>query len=269
MAATSYDSIIAALGAGYGQQIPWLKQTITTTSSRWYSHWKSSGSPLAGATPATTPGTVYNSSSTGAMPVTDPSGANKLYGLTFAAGGTIAGVAMIYDRLVAMSGLDGTNTGAQTVNTSALTRYTSGVGVRAALEVYTAIGATPVTATISYTNQAGVAGRTSGAIAIPANAVAQTIIFPFPLQAGDTGVQSVQTVTLSGSTGTAGNFGITLYYDFNVKISWIANQFNEKDLVLQTCNLPNVQAGACLALASLATGANSGDIIGGFNMVQV
>jgi hypothetical protein len=32
-----------------------------------------------------------------------------------------------------------------------------------------------------------------------------------PLQAGDRGVKSVESLTLSASTGTAGNFGLTLF----------------------------------------------------------
>lgn len=122
---------------------------------------------------------------------------------------------MLIDRLSHQGGLDGTLTSAQTTNlpTAALTRYTSGVGVFAALEVYTAVGTTTTTATMSYTNQTGTSGRTSKSVVFggsSAGATARAIII-MPLQDGDTGVRSVESVTLAGTTGIAGNFGVTLF----------------------------------------------------------
>jgi hypothetical protein len=169
---------------------------------------------------------------------------------------------MLVDRLVHTSGLSGTNVGAQTINSTALTRRTDAVGVMLALEVYTQIGATPQTATISYTNQNGTAGR-SGTVAIPANALAGEFIGPMTLQAGDTGVKSVQTLTLGGSTGTAGDFGITLYYIL-ASIPYSANTIEERDQVLQLQNLPELKTDGCLALltyaTTTATGLQSGEV---------
>lgn len=121
---------------------------------------------------------------------------------------------MLIDRLSHQGGLSGIVATAQTTNlpTAALSRYTSGDGVMAALEIYTAVGATAQTATCSYTNQAGTAGRTSKPVAFGAtgnNAAGRFILLP--LQDGDTGVRSVESVLLSGSTVTAGNFGVTLF----------------------------------------------------------
>ncbi len=267
MAFTSYDTIVAALAAGNGQSFPWMKQSITTTTARWYSLFKSAGNPAAGSTPASGSGAAATSATTGAFPIVNPSGVNLLRALTYGAGGGTAGMSMIYDRLVHTSGLVGNLNTAQTINSAALTRYTTGVGVMCALEVYTAIGSTPTTATISYTNQAGVAGQISGTITIPATLVAQSMVFPFPLAAGDTGIQSVQSLTLAASTGTAGNIGITLYYPLAM-IAWNANGYNERDLILQTANLPEVKANACLALASYATASTLGDEIGTLILAQ-
>jgi hypothetical protein len=55
--------------------------------------------------------------------------------------------------------------------------------------------------TASYTNTAGVAGRTATMPSFPATAVAGTFV-PFTLQAGDTGARSVQSVTLVTSLVT-------------------------------------------------------------------
>ncbi|MBX9580465.1 MAG: hypothetical protein K2X87_09170 [Gemmataceae bacterium] len=121
---------------------------------------------------------------------------------------------MLCDRLSHQGGLVGNVATAQTTNlpTAALTRYTSGAGVMAALEVYTAIGTGGSTVSVSYTNQAGTSGRTSKPVVIGATgANAATQFFPLPLQDGDTGVRSVESVTMAAATGTAGNMGVTLY----------------------------------------------------------
>jgi hypothetical protein len=124
------------------------------------------------------------------------------------------GARIIADRLVHTDGLSGTVATAQTTNlpTTPLTRYTNGVGVLAAIEIYGALGTTATTFTCSYTNSAGTAGRTSPAYPVGSttyNQVGRFLIMP--MQAGDVGVKSVESVTLALSTGTAGNFGVTLF----------------------------------------------------------
>lgn len=252
MAFSSYDSIIAALAAGNKEDSTYSKQSITTTLGRFYSLWKSTGIPAAGSNPGSAAGAAPTSATTGAIRFTNPTGSgNKKHAVRISAMGPTAGILTLYDRLVHTSELSGTVTTAQTVNSAALTRYTDGIGVMCAIEVYTQIGATPVTATVSYTNEDGTAGRT-GTISIPANALAGEFIGPMTLQGDDQGVLSVQTVTLSDSTGTAGNFGITLYYPL-ATIAYNANTFEEKDLVLQMSNLPEIKTSACLALIAYAT----------------
>lgn len=128
----------------------------------------------------------------------------------------IGGQAVILvDMLNVSGGLSGIVTTAQTTNlpTAALTRFTSGEGVMAGLCIWANIGATGTTATISYTNQAGTPGQISTATQIGGTSVANTAgrIIPIPLAAGDTGVRSVESVTLAATTGTAGNFGVCLF----------------------------------------------------------
>jgi hypothetical protein len=155
-------------------------------------------------------------------------------------------------------------TTAQTVNSTALTRYTSGVGVQCWLEFYTATGATACTATVSYTNQAGASGR-SGTAAIPATTVIGQII-PVTLAAGDTGVQSVQSVTLSATTGTAGNFGVTLL-QFLAAIP--VSQINAGDVLDYVgTGLVQIQNNACLAYLVFCSTTNTGSINTGLNFIQ-
>ncbi len=127
-------------------------------------------------------------------------------------GGGAAGI--MVDLLNINGGLSGTSTAAQTTNlpTAALTRYTSGEGVMAGIVIFTQIGNTATTITISYTNQAGTPGRISTPTTFGQTNFREANIFiPIPLQAGDTGVRSIQSVTVLATTGTVGNFGVCLY----------------------------------------------------------
>lgn len=127
--------------------------------------------------------------------------------------GTGGVAVMLVDVLVVSGGLDGTTVGAQTTNlpTAALTRYTTGEGVHAALMIWTSVGTTATTVTVSYTNQAGTSGRTSTAVQFGSNPRTGSSLVRIPMEGGDTGVRSVESVSLAATTGTAGAFGVILY----------------------------------------------------------
>lgn len=129
---------------------------------------------------------------------------------------SIGGQAVILvDMLNVSGGLSGIVTTAQTTNlpTAALTRFTSGEGVMIGLCIWTFVGGTSTTVTVSYTNQAGTPGQISTVTQIGGSNIANNAgrMIPIPLAAGDTGVRSVESVTLAGTTGTAGNFGVCLF----------------------------------------------------------
>lgn len=267
MAFTSYDSIIAALGNGNSETAFFQKASIASiVAGQWYSHWLSAGLPAAGVAPGAVAGIAPTSATNGALKFTNPSGSNTKYALRFGVGGPTAGLLMLYDRLVTTDGLSGTVTTAQTVNSTPLTRHTDGLGVLCAIEVYTALGATPRTATITYTDQDGNTGNT-GTISIPANAPAGSFLIPMSFASGDKGVKSVQSVQLDGSTGTAGNFGITLYYPV-ATLAYNASDYVERDLVLQLASLPILTSNTCLALALMATTTSSGIQFGSIGMAE-
>jgi hypothetical protein len=91
---------------------------------------------------------------------------------------------------------------------SGLSRYTDGVGVQI-MPVLVAPQVGGARFTVSYTNQAGTPGRTSGVVSCNAGVINGTIVCsgatgatfqssPFiPLQFGDTGVRSIESVTYS------------------------------------------------------------------------
>ena len=119
------------------------------------------------------------------------------------------------DRLWHNSGFTITTTTAQTVNSVAWPARdrvgsTNGDGVLVAIEVSAILGNAAVSnTTMSYTNQAGTAGRTATLPTTAASAVAGTFM-PFLLAAGDTGVRSIQSLTL-GTTYVSGTLHLVAY----------------------------------------------------------
>lgn len=125
------------------------------------------------------------------------------------AGTSVACLVELYDLIWYNTGLSVTTTTAQavampgsSVPTRDLNGTTDGEGWIPAILVTTATtnGAAVTNTTLSYTNQAGTAGRTATMASFPATAVAGTLM-PFELQAGDRGCRSVQSVTLGTSYG--------------------------------------------------------------------
>lgn len=211
MAITSLADFRAALANPYCVEV--LKSTTVPTTGLLYSPAITSiGTPVAYATP--TSAVAPTVSTIGSMPI--PAGTtNNLRCLevdwTF---GDAGGFAILCDRVSHQGGLVGNLNTTQTTNlpTAALTRYTSGEGVWAAAEIYSSVGASAAQITTSYTNQAGTPGRISRGVTIGSSAFNTPgrfqILTP---QNGDTGFRSVESVILSVTTGTAGNFGITLF----------------------------------------------------------
>lgn len=142
------------------------------------------------------------------------SGLLQIMGGRFNTSGTAGVTLTAIDLLNNSGGLSGIVTTGETTNlpTAALTRHTSGEGVYIGLLIYTLIGSTVATVNVRYTNQAGTANRISTDVAIGGVGRRELgSIIQIPLQSGDTGVRSVESVTLLATTGTAGNFGVFLY----------------------------------------------------------
>jgi hypothetical protein len=262
MAITTLDGLIAA----NNQLLSFNKVSMTSKAAGYFqSLWTAAGLPTAGAAAGSVAGNAPSSSTIGALGFVNPTGGALTYLTKVSNAMQTAGTLILYDRLVHTSALSGILATAQTVNSAALTRSTSGEDVQLFLEWYTATGATAVTVTCSYTNSDGVAGRTSIATTVAASPVAGMML-PLPLQAGDKGVRSVQTVTLSATTGGAGNFGITLAK----RIAEMPILIASGGLVLDpfALGMPKIENGACLALMELVSTATTGLITGTINLAQ-
>ena len=237
-----------------------------TVAGRMSSLWTYDGVPSGGVVPTSV--VAPDSTTPGALKQTNaPGGAQKwMIGATVTA--NVAGTLILYDRLLHIGGLSGTVTTAQTVG-GALTRNTGGVGNQIWVEIYTAIGSTATTVTASYTNQGGTSGRTSQATAIGGTGLAEaTRIIPLSLAQGDYGVQAVASVTVLATTGTAGNFGITIARPILqipvgvLGVGWI------RDLVLNEPGILPIDTSACLTWAFLASTTTAPIIMGSTHFVD-
>lgn len=265
MAITTRDGLISAIASG--KTVQFQKGSTNSVVGFFTAHFRNSGMPgSAAAAPATT-GVTLSRTSQGAMPIPAPSATS--YFSSFEAVSTLAGTLIVSDRLVEFGGLSGIVTTPQAVSALALpTRATGATDVELWVEIFTLAGTTAsASVTASYTNQAGTAGRTATLIGgFPASGTPLNRSYQMALQAGDTGVQSVQSLTIGTSTATAGNIGLVLRRSLlsgpivAANIGFVQG-WAETDL--QIC--PD---DACIELLSLTANTQTGVILGAFGVIQ-
>jgi hypothetical protein len=178
---------------------------------------------------------------------------------------------LLVDLLGCYARIDGNTASAITLaNTLTLPRYTSGTGVMAYSVVAPATtGANAHNCLMTYTNQANVGSRAlPQTVASTVSAVNSHIyhsgtaannIGPFlPLQAGDTGIRSVQTWQQSAANGTASTF-TNLVLAKPIMELQLTTQFllSERDMLNQFPSLPLIQEAdatrnACLSWIAYA-----------------
>jgi hypothetical protein len=105
---------------------------------------------------------------------------------------------------------------------------------------------------VTYTNQSGTTGRSTGTVATAANILGR--MWQLPLQAGDTGVQGVTGVV--GSTATAGTFNILVMRPLWSGRVKIANDGDCHDLT--RTGMPIVYADSALFMAIAADSTATG-----------
>lgn len=223
------------------------KSSVTAVAGRSDSMWQTA--PFAGTAPGAA--AVPTNATTGSLGQFNPTSLARFLTRLRYSNAASRGTLVLIDRLSHQSGLSGTVTTAQTTNlpTAALTRYTDGVGVMGAYEVYTAVGTTATTISCSYTNQAGTAGRTSQLtdFGTTTHGGAADRFIPISLASGDYGIRSVESVTVTASTTTAGNFGVTLYRPI-LALPLLGVESMDVDAVVELgCMMPEIIEDACLA----------------------
>lgn len=261
---TSYDDIINEITVN-GKKYEWNFFKVPSAAEAagvWHSLWTAVGTPGAGAAPATTPGTVYDDAA-GSINFPDQASDQK-HLLALAGMSSQHATLMLYDRLVAVSGISVASTGNKTVNSDALPRYTDGVDVQVWLEVTTATTTTAAVCSLnSYTaNDSIGSGRSGGTITFPATATNQDVLVgPMPLQSGDRGVKSVEVGLNVGTAASAGVVNVVLLKPLAF-LPLTQGISNERDLVLQITSMPRIYDGASLALAVCPGTSNNGNLWG-------
>jgi hypothetical protein len=134
-------------------------------------------------------------------------------------GNTVAGRISLFDMIIKMGAITYNNAvitpTAQPSITARCPDYTGGATFGARNELWfealaTFTTATAFTTTVTYTNQAGTTGRTA---TMPTQAAANLTVgkmIQLSLQAGDTGVQKIESVTTTAGAATAGTYNILI-----------------------------------------------------------
>jgi len=282
MAIQSVDNIVSSISAGKTRTEPWNKITgaAAYTAGRWYNTFTLGGYPSAGS---------YSGTALTAVQMTDATTGAIAHGgnvstdlkhiintelVTSAATG-VPSFLMLCDFLLYYPSINMNLATAQTLtNGVSLPRYTTGDGVMAFLEVTATTGATAHNVALSYTDQAGNAANALGATtACTASAIVPHLTHtgtaannyaPFlPLAAGDTGIRSVQTITISAASG-AGTAAFVLAKPLcTIPLSTVSVATG-RDFLFNMPSLPRIVDGACLGylLYSGAATAASTSFIG-------
>lgn len=267
MALDTMDKLVAGLADS--TKLRFYKPSLSNaTAGQLHSLWRSNGFPTIGAIPTTAE--YCTSALTGSWGLPTAGEDKKLYLAKLSASNSVVGQLIVFDRLAQMGGLSGTLTTAQTVNVNVATPAaagrcgTDGSGVLWCLEWYTDTGSTAVTATVTYTNESDVGSRTT-TVSLAATRRASTLL-PIMPNTSDLRIKSVQSVTLSATTGTAGNFGVTAYKRVAelplpvVGVGAIAD--------FASLALPDFAGSECLSLALVCGTTTTGNLLGSMEVIN-
>ena len=282
MGFSSLDDLISEITAGKFNRADFNKITgaVAYTAGRWYDASALGGTPVANAWAGTSLAwtscneTAGNGTQIFGLPHGGAVSPDTKHGLNVSVVSAVAtavpGVLMLVDMQGYYPGINMNSSSAQNLTGTPSLRYANGAGVRPYLVIVTSSGATAHNVAISYTNQAGTSGRALGATtSCTASAITPHITHagtaannygPFlPLAGGDTGVQSVQSLTLSAAS-LAGTAALVLARPILSIPITTAGVAAERDLVNQLPSLPRIIDGACLTwlyFAGAATGAST------------
>lgn len=255
---------MSALSGARVQNIAFQKPAIgNTLTGIWFSNWQFAGNPPAGTMPASNVGAAVDGTNAGAIAFSNPNGSNTLYVANFKTAANKQAVVACYDRIWQATITLATTT-TNITGTQAPVRYATATNNQLAIEFNNGLD-TNYTVTIGYTNQSGTSGRTC-VINTPTSNESNDNMCPVSwgqLQAGDTGVQSVQS-HITNDSGDAG-YPDNLFMFNPASFFWqggLANFVTDRDMVLNTQLLPIVQPNACLCLMHMAS-ATAGELIQG------
>ena len=266
MAIQSIDNLVSAFSAGRTSRTDWNKITaLAYTAGRSYDFSMLNGYPVANAWAGTALAwrgcdeLTGNGTQIFGMPHGGNVAANIKHIINIGASTTAAtgvpGTISIVDLQGYYPGISNNTTAAQALTGTPAMRYTNGDGLRMYQVQTGTAGAVAQNFNCSYTNQGGTAARvmpvtvsmTASAIAghISHSGVAANNYGPFlPMASGDSGVRSVQTVTMSAAN--TGTFALCVAKPLAQITLGVASLYHEKDLLNQIPSMPVIKDGACV-----------------------
>lgn len=273
MTITTRDKLIDALGNNSSRFIIDKASLSNAAAGQYHSLWRANGQPGQGAIPGAA--AACTNALTGGMGFTQQTNPATSYGGWANATCSNAAVTIeIHDRLAHMGGLSGTSVAAQTVGIDMNTlRGSNNIAARMGdanysdiqwwLEWYTDTGGTAVTATVNVTYSDGSTGNLTGVSLAATRRASFMQLLNSYIPAAQSGlyIRGVNTVTLSATTGTAGNFGVTATRPRMTMPLNIANKteyFTWADL-----GFPEIFNTSCLFLIELASTTSTGTVRGG------
>lgn len=273
MTINTRDKLIDAMGNSSSRFVLDKASIASQAAGNYVSLWKAAGQPGVGGTPTTA--AVCNNSTVGGMNFSQQVAPATSYGgYMEVASSNSAMTTEIHDRLVHMGGLSGTVTTAQTVGIDLSTLLaTDNLAARIGdanysdvqwwAEWYTATGSSAVTLTAAVTYDDGSTGNLT-AVSLAATRPA-SLMLPLnsliPSTSAGRFIRAVNSVTLSATTGTAGNFGITATRLRMTVGTPIANYKQVADWA--QLGFPEIKNSACLFPVVLTSTTSSGTIRGG------
>lgn len=258
------NDLINALGNNSERFVIDKASIANTAAGQFFSLWTASGFPGPGAAPSTA--AVPTKATTGSFVFNNPTAPVQSY-LAWAAtlAGNSASNLEMHDRIAHMGGLSGTVTSSQgALSLVSLAPSAARVGdsnygdVQWWLEIYTALGASGVNATVAVEYDDASTGNLP-AIALGATPRAGRR-YPLVSAVARRSIRAVTGVTLSATTGTAGNFGITATRQRAAMTMPLANK--TEIFTWQDLGLPNIADDSCLELMMLCGTTSTGTIRG-------
>ena len=215
------DNLVKALGNNSSRIVLDKASIASQIANSYCSLWRATGQPGQGAIPTVV--ATCNNTTVGTIGFNQQTSPITSYGAYLEiATGNAAMTMELHDRLANMGGLNGTLTTAQSVNLDLSTLLsTDNINVRKGddnysdvqwwLEWYTATGATAVTATIAVTYNDGTTGNLSALSLASSRPASHMISINSLIPSAQSGkfIRGIVSVTLSATSGTAGNFGVT------------------------------------------------------------
>ena len=265
MAITTVDGLLAGLKPGQAFQ----KATFTgEAAGQWHNLMAIAGNPGAVAlgTPGLNGAVVTTTTLGGAWPYANPaSGNGYLARLAVSVGANLIGF-RVYDLLWYNTGIAITTTTAQAITSptwparcvpaSGSTPDTLGGRMQVWLWASATCGnAAVANTTFAYTDELGNAGRSAGLVySFPATALIGTMV-PFGLQGDDTGIRSIQSITLGTSyvSGTVNMLLTRTIADVYFPVATAGGVYDFADL-----GMPQLYDSSALYMGVLLSGTAAG-----------